>query len=175
MIWGKENLRFKINEHIKRGENTIAVRTRFPEWWPEKGLMRAGVDPVVLVGEFTAKKEGRIWQIYPEAKKLRTGSWHEQGYYNYAGTGIYEQVIDLPSPEKKVFLKTDKVRDVLEVWINDQKAGVRPWPPFTVDITDHIHKGANKLTLKVTNTMQNLFSKPNPSGLLGSCSIIVEK
>ena len=175
VLWDKENLRFKINRYIKIGDNSIVVRVQFPNWWPEKGLTRAGVDPIVLLGEFTAKKEDRIWQINPEAQKIRTGSWHEQGYPNYAGTAIYKQVVDLPPIEGKVLLKANEVRDVLEIWVNGNKVATRPWPPFIADITDCVHEGSNQIELKVTNTMVNLFGRPKPSGLLGSCSIITIK
>lgn len=171
VLWDKENIRFKINQYIKTGDNIIVARVQLPKWWPGARWTPTGIDPIILLGEFTAKKEGRIWQINPKIQKIRTGSWHEQGYPNYAGTAIYEQVVDLPSTEGKVFLKTNEVRDVLEVWINDKNVSIRPWPPFIVDITDYVHEGANKISLKVTNTMQNLFRKPRPSGLLDLCII----
>ena len=173
VLWDKENIRFKMDQCIKTGDNTLVVRVQFPNWWPEKGLTRAGIDPIVLSGAFAAKKEGGIWRINPEARKIRTGSWHEQGYPNYAGTAVYEQVVDLPSVEGKVFLKVEEVRDVLEIWVNGKQAATRPWPPFMADITDCVHEGSNRIELKVTNTMVNLFGRPKPSGLLGSCRIII--
>ena len=61
-----------------------------------------------------------------------------------------------------------------EVVVNDQPVGVRPWPPFAVDITAALRPGANRIALRVTNSLANwLDSDPRPSGLLAPVDLQV--
>ena len=58
--------------------------------------------------------------------------------------------------------------DTLEVLVNGQRAGVRLWEPYQVELTDHLQPGDNTLELRVANTPINLLEAvPRPSGLAG--------
>ena len=63
--------------------------------------------------------------------------------------------------------------DVLEVHVNGAPAGVRLWDPYVVELTDHLHAGANELAISVTNTLANLINAVDrPSGLAGAPRIV---
>ena len=60
------------------------------------------------------------------------------------------------------------VDDTLEVLVNGQRAAVRLWEPYEVELTDHLQPGDNTLELRVANTPINLLEAvPRPSGLAG--------
>ena len=44
-----------------------------------------------------------------------------------------------------------------EVWVNQEKAGERLWPPYEFDITEYVVEGENKLKVKVGNTVYNVM------------------
>jgi hypothetical protein len=57
--------------------------------------------------------------------------------------------------------------------------GVRLWPPYVFDIKAMCIPGTNELTIRVTNTLSNLFEMPEAgklpaeSGILGNVWINV--
>ncbi len=137
-------------------------------------------------------------------KEIRTsGSWTEAQRFNYdnqminapvhphfSGTGIYSQTFTLPdslfNQKRRFILRTDRVREVMEVKLNGQQAGVRCWPPFELEITDNLKPGPNQIEIAITNTMANryvLIQKPYttgedwghvvPSGLIDPVEIVV--
>jgi hypothetical protein len=58
--------------------------------------------------------------------------------------------------------------DTLEVLVNGQRAGVRLWQPYQVELTGHLEPGENTLELRVANTPINLLEAvPRHSGLAG--------
>jgi len=60
------------------------------------------------------------------------------------------------------------VDDTLEVLVNGQRAGVRLWEPYQMELTEFLEPGSNTLELRVANTPINLLEAvPRPSGLAG--------
>jgi hypothetical protein len=50
--------------------------------------------------------------------------------------------------------------------VNGERAAVKLWPPYGVDITDTLSAAENVLELRVANTLANLLNgDPRPSGL----------
>jgi len=110
-------------------------------------------------------------------QKLR--SWREiSEVCNYSGTGNYRIAFDV-SPEMlrddlSVELELGKVYEVAEVWLNGKSIGVSWYPPYRLDITGHLERGRNKLSVDVANILKNYLSKEeysHPSGLLGPVKI----
>ena len=63
--------------------------------------------------------------------------------------------------------------DTLEVLVNGQRAGVRLWEPYEVEVTDYLTPGDNVLELRVANTPINLLEAvQRPSGLAGSPRLV---
>jgi len=66
------------------------------------------------------------------------------------------------------------VDDVLDVMVNDRSAGVRPWPPYSIDVTDVVTSTENLIELTVANTPANLLSGvERPSGLAGPPRLMI--
>ncbi len=51
---------------------------------------------------------------------------------------------------------------------------MRLWPPYGLEITDHLHAGENELELRVATTLINqLEAVERPSGLAGPPEVVV--
>ena len=133
--------------------------------------------PFLLAGAATAAfgvglervTEGRE-RIGAPQRTLQPASWVEQGFPYYSGRGLYRQRFALPDDfaGQRIFLEPEMRDDTLEVLVNDQRAAVRLWEPYEVDLTDHLKPGDNTLELRVANTPINLLEAvPRPSGLAG--------
>jgi hypothetical protein len=149
---------------VKHGKNVLKIRTK-TDFSPAGSLS----DPVYLIGDFALNKK----TITAEPGKIKTGSWADHGYPYFSGIGSYKQKIKLGAPDGKVLLRMEKPADMAEIIINGKQAGVIPWEPWEVDITDYIKDGINEVEIRVANSMTNLLvMEPKPSGLLGKVEIV---
>ena len=88
------------------------------------------------------------WDMHPD-----------NGIKYFSGTGTYTRKVDLPQvlPGTRVMLDLGIVKNFAEVKVNGKGFPVLWKPPFRVDITDAIAKGAKSfdLEVKVTNLWPN--------------------
>ena len=81
-------------------------------------------------------------------------SWLSMGLRRFTGFVDYENEFQLESADD-VTLDLGNVLHMAEVWINDQWAGERLWPPFVFDATPYVKPGKNKIRVRVGNLMVN--------------------
>lgn len=155
---------------LKKGKNVLRIRTY--TWHLEAGNLS---NPAYLIGDFELHGEPGSLKFTPETGKIKTGSWTEQGYPYYSGIGVYKQKVTLDNPKGCVLLKMEKPADMAEVIVNGKSAGVLPWEPWEVDITDFVKSGENEIEIRVANSLMNLLTfTPKPSGLVGKVEIVMK-
>src|SRR5690606_1406900 len=67
---------------------------------------------------------------------------------------IHGNLPDRPS-DARIYLELGDLSHVGEVWLNDQPLGIAWAKPYRFDITDHLVRGINVLTVEVANTWSN--------------------
>ncbi|HCM21082.1 MAG TPA: hypothetical protein DIC46_09990 [Porphyromonadaceae bacterium] len=75
----------------------------------------------------------------------------------FSGTATYQKEVminDLKS-DHRVLLDLGIMNDIAEVKVNSQNMGVLWYPPYTIDITDALKIGENRLEIAVTNNWAN--------------------
>jgi hypothetical protein len=56
------------------------------------------------------------------------------------------------------------------VHVNGREVGVLAWPPFEIEITDHVRAGANEIAVTLTGTLRNLLGPHHrPQGEPDQC------
>jgi hypothetical protein len=97
----------------------------------------------------------------------------------FSGTFRYETEFEWAYSAEIVTLDLGELYETVEVWVNDQSAGVRICPPYCLDIGELVHPGKNTLVIEVTNTLANeqrdffsRYAQQEPSGLLGPVRVI---
>ncbi|MDQ3515102.1 MAG: hypothetical protein M3462_15840, partial [Chloroflexota bacterium] len=154
-----------ITDLARHGENVIALRLSLTG--PTDGLL----DLVKLTGDFSlVQREGGGHAIAASRRAVDPGPWTAQGYPFLSGVATYRRGFRLPDhlAGQRVELEASLADDVLEVLINGRSAGVRLWPPYSLDITDSLRPGENEVELRVANTPANLLNAvERPSGLTG--------
>lgn len=97
-------------------------------------------------------------------------------------TGImeYETTFNIDEEVKEVNINLGKVYESVQVWVNDQMAGVRISQPYKLNIDQYVRAGENSLRICVVNNLghkqRDSFSMTmpmEPSGLLGP--VIIEE
>jgi len=157
------------------GTHTIEIVIKNNGWFPQPGL----AEYAWLAGDFAIERDGDPPRLVP-VRGITCGAWEEQGFPYFSGTASYFTDIELGEDiaGKRVFVEAGRVGDLLEVEVNGVTAGVRPWPPYRVEVTDHVHPGLNMFVFKVANSARNFFEGPDrdhPSGLLDEVCLEVEE
>lgn len=172
-VWDKSNKRINIHDYLKKGENIVVIMTRTPEWSSMFPLDHY-IEPIVLMGKFTVLKN----RIDKEIDKIKLGSWTEEGFTYYFGTGRYSNSFIINSTEiekikngKKLFIEISKLNEIAEIFINGKKVKRILWPPFMADISSFIDEGKNLVSIDITNTLGNLFNNRMDSGILGKVNL----
>jgi hypothetical protein len=154
-----------IRPFVVEGENEIALRLVING--PTDGLL----DLVKLMGPFTLVEHNSGYSIAAAKKTIQPADWTSQGYPFYSGRGLYECSLHVPDDVQgqRVYLHPQAQDDALEVIVNGKSAGVRLWPPYTVEISQFLQPGENRVGIRVANTLINMLeATPRPSGLAGA-------
>ncbi len=115
--------------------------------------------------------------------KLPVGDWSKiDALASYSGGAWYRRSVTLSAAESagRITLDLGAVASSAEVWLNNQRVGVRLAPPWQFDLTPHVHPGANQLAVLVYNTLANQYLDiPTSyrgdlsSGLLGPVRLVL--
>lgn len=96
-------------------------------------------------------------RTYTELKDFSTDEDADIRYFS--GTATYIKTIDIDcktaDEDKKYMLDMGELNDIAEVWINGKNTGVAWYPPFIIDITDHVKDGSNIIEIAVSNNWAN--------------------
>ncbi len=160
-----------ISSAARPGTNTIKIVIDHGGWSGDPQPMLAECR---LMGSFALDTGGTV--LVPGHTSIRSGSWTEQGYPFYSGTGVYSQEVEIPEflRSERVVIAAKDPADMVEFIINGAYAGVRAWAPFELDITPLVKPGINTVEIRVTNSIANaLISKPRPSGLLKGVRLLI--
>ena len=107
--------------------------------------------------QFAPKLDKPFEMDFPE---LVDFSKHSNKSVNYfAGTATYQKTINIETTlleeGQKIILDLGEMNDIAEVKVNGKNLGVLWYPPYSVDLTDAIKTGENKLEIAVTNNWAN--------------------
>jgi len=159
---------YDITTHVKTGENVIRAETK------EYGVLM-NLEWAYVIGNFTLKKDFAICAQTP----VTVGNVVEQGYPYYCGRIIYETEVVVDSDFDAAWLDFGKFDGVTAtIKVNGEKVGVIGWPPYCIDLTGKLQKGANHITIEIANSLQNLlgpFGKGVNQNLVHAGSFYAEK
>jgi hypothetical protein len=115
---------------------------------------------------------------------IQPGDWSKLGVLEtYSGGAWYRKSFELPAdaPGGTVTLDLGQVVASAEVRVNGKLAGIKVAPPWTLDITEHVQPGENRVEVLVCNTLANHyvtvpthFRGKLESGLLGPVTLNLE-
>ena len=106
---------------------------------------------------FVPKLDKPFEMDFPELIDFSKHSNTEVNYFG--GTATYHKIVNIESglleKGQKIMLYLGEMNDIAEVKVNEKNLGVLWYQPYSVDITDALKKGENKLEIAVTNNWAN--------------------
>lgn len=98
---------------------------------------------------------------------------------------LYRKSLKIDGRFDRAWLDLRKVQHYIEVFVSDKLVDTLLWPPYEIEITEHLTQGQNRLTLVVANSIANRFAwdvwgtretaKPESSGVFGSAYLWLER
>ncbi len=73
----------------------------------------------------------------------------------FSGTVRYETTFELDQVEGGEELLIEEANEAVEVWVNDQPAGLKICPPYRFAIDNLLKAGLNRIRIEATNTLAN--------------------
>ncbi len=100
------------------------------------------------------------WGAPVEVSFAQLISWTDSdvdGIKYFSGTAAYNKTISIDKPDegKKVSIDLGEFRDVAEVYVNGQSAGILWKKPHVLDITKLVKPGNNELKIEIVNMWIN--------------------
>ncbi|MDZ7739458.1 MAG: glycosyl hydrolase [Bacteroidales bacterium] len=102
------------------------------------------------------------WGTPTEVSFDKLISWTDSeivGLKYFSGTACYSKILNISTDqlkaERRIFIDLGEVRDLAEVFINGQSAGILWKEPYKLDITDYLSGGENELDIEITNMWVN--------------------
>ena len=149
--WIDPEMRFMpLGDAVRTGENVLTM-----ECSPMRVL--AEIEPIYILGDFRLEPAAKGWNIVAPGD-FAAGSWKAQGWPCYPGKVTYAREFDVAekAPYYEVALGEWK-GTVCEVLVNGRSAGIVYAEPYTVDVTEWIAAGRNRVEVKVVGSNYNLM------------------
>lgn len=96
-----------------------------------------------------------------QAMPYAPGNWADsavEGIRYFSGTATYRNSLTLaaaPEANKQMILDLGEVKELAQVFVNGQDAGILWTPPYATDIAPLLRAGENNIEIKVTNLWVN--------------------
>ncbi|MFC0215632.1 glycosyl hydrolase [Paenibacillus chartarius] len=159
LVYDYANTMCGIQHALVQGWNELTVRIDIEHDWD--GI----VDAIYLYGDFGASFDEQGCAVVtapPQSAATLTEPRYYEGYPHYAGTLSFTSSFALEGlPNNDAFeLGFDgwDVHDLVEVLVNGQPLGIRPWSPYVwTGPVSLLKEGGNEVEVRVTGTLIGLL------------------
>ncbi len=163
-----------MKEFLRYGENTIEISGIFKNPVKQNTLIfkKAGteIESCYIIGDFAVRHNVETgYYLDEENTEIETGDLVNQGYPFFAGSIILSQDVEIRKADNcKTILELCNLGAVVcRVIINNKEKGLIAWRPYTLDISEFVRVGKNKMEVELTNSNRNLLGPHhNPEGEL---------
>ncbi|MBD3385844.1 hypothetical protein GF407_13080 [candidate division KSB1 bacterium] len=140
---------YDIDEHVKLGENRIALKA-------DTMSIHSEMMPVYVLGDFGLHAIDRGWKLV-NAPVLQPGAWNQQEHPNYAFSVSYQKRYHLKAGERYRVKLGEWAGTVAEVLVNGKSAALIAWQPCEADISPFVQSGDNDIVVRVYGSLTNLL------------------
>jgi hypothetical protein len=163
--------RHRIADLARVGDNLIEIQGHSSAILELEAVYLLGhfTVPVRPTGAEVTRRGSRFakWRVTPSLQPLaeELSSQHgldlvQRGLPHYVGELRLEQAVELPDhgASRLVTLEFDEIQAATAlVEVNGVEVGQLSWPPYRVDITEHLRPGSNTISVRLVTTLRNLL------------------
>ena len=141
---------FPIGRHVQAGANRITLRAK-------PMTIHSELEAIYILGEFGLESLDRGWKLVP-AQATKLGPWNKQGLPMYAHDVAYTATFACSGGQQRCIVHLPEWNGtVAQVLVDGKPAGLIGWPPYELDITEHVSQGRHEISVKVTGSLKNLL------------------
>lgn len=107
-----------------------------------------------LIGE-NAYRTGNDFTIVKMPESIELSDIQKQGFPFFAGKLSVSKEFDVTDTDYKISFKKSGI-NAININVNGEDVADLLWHPFSCDISQHLQKGKNKITLTLYNTLRNM-------------------
>ncbi len=146
----------EVAKLLHPGKNTVILRGNCPNWGRFHAIPFTCLKGQFLLGEQEVLLSGK--------QELPCGDITTLGYPNFAGILRYRATVN---GNQKTLLQVDAY-DTVEVAVNGTKVCNLVYTPRVCDLTGYLTEGENVIELTMRTKLNNIFSFPEPTGLISA-------
>ncbi|KAB8137567.1 hypothetical protein F9U64_08605 [Gracilibacillus oryzae] len=155
-FYDHNNIVASIEDMVREGENRLEIKGIVNKDWD--GV----VDPVYIIGDFGVYYHEQTPVLTQIPDKVSSLKQPYPGLPHYAGTLTFITSFEWQgNPEITYHLRLkdlEQVHDVVEIFLNGESLGVRPWAPYDIMVKGtQLKQGSNQLTIRLNNTLAGLL------------------
>lgn len=184
-----------IKHFVRNGRNEIVIKRNFyqsPKVYDvifgenvlesemNKLTFDVELESIYILGDFLVNSQSEYtygeresvftegpFEIVEKQNAIDTGDFTEQGYSFFAGSIKLNQKMDIiKNDDERIIVDFKSISaPIAKLYVNDISIKNLSWQPYSVDITDYVNQGSNKLTLEIFASNRNLLGPHhNPGG-----------
>jgi hypothetical protein len=153
--------RMDVSKLVVNGENALEVTCLFkrPTIPGTLIFLKGGIEleSVYIIGDFAVKGTSDGFVLTDETGTAHAGDLVPQGFPFYVGAISYAQSINVPKAQR-TYLEFDALDAIVtKITVNDRTAGIIPWRPYRLDVTEYVKAGKNVIGVEVVSSCRNLL------------------
>ena len=146
--WDRAFGKVDISDFVTTGVNIVDFKLHYD--------FLSEVEPAYIIGDFGVELVDPFRaRLVGEQKKLRIGSWSDQGYPFYSGRMVYKSEFRAETNTHTVLRLIRPSGILYKVRVNGQDAGPIMWRPYELELTPLVEAGMNTVEIEVVSSLQN--------------------
>lgn len=141
---------YDISKFVRVGENVVGIHI-------EPFHVHAEIEPVYITGDFNVVPATKGWDIV-KAEPVGLGSWKTQGMPFYSWDIGYSKKYSITDISEVYKIKVPSWKGtVIEVFVNNEYAGIIAFQPYELDVTKYIKEGENSVEVRIMGSHRSLL------------------
>lgn len=174
-----------IGGMVREGTNTVKLKVLFAQsdktyenirksafFESERNKLSLDMElaPIYIAGDFEVSTEPCKYEeldrnavrysgnftICKQRERISLCDINKNGYPFFAGEITLSREIDISDTDYRFEVKKYGI-NAIDVFVNDNFVNTLMWNPYTVDISDFLKTGKNKIKIKIYNNLRNLM------------------
>ncbi len=141
-----------LPELLKKGNNSIIFETKLKS--------EHEIESVYICGKFGVNnRDNKEFSLCEPGNSYTIGDLTKQGYPFFRGKAVItEKVQIIPKGNESIFLKLKSMDAIISnIKVNGYECGGIVWHPLSVEITEFIQPGNNKIEIEMVGSCRNLL------------------
>lgn len=142
---------FPIGKYLHSGTNRVTLSI-------DHFNVEAEIEPIYILGDFSVIASNNKWAISALSNKEDFVNTKELGAPFYPWEMNYTKMYDIKQIKDTYWVSVPEWKgSVVQIWVNDKKAGIIFSNPNRLNITNCMKAGVNKIEVRVLGGMDNFF------------------